>query len=165
MILSLIGAMARNRVVGVDNRLPWRLPEDLKRFKALTSGHPVIMGRKTYESIGRLLPERLNIILTRQKNYNIEGASVVSSLDEALALAKKSPGAEEVYVIGGAEIWQIALPLAQRIDLTLIDRHVEGDAYFPKFSESEFDLVLKEERSEPERFWFMRYERKHASRA
>ena len=138
MTLSIITAMSQNRVIGNKNRLPWHLPEDLKHFKRLTMGHPVIMGRKTYESIGRLLPKRQNVILTRDKTYRIEGATVIHSLEEALALF---PADENVFVIGGADVYRQALPHVTYIYLTLIHKDVEGDAYFPEVDlEKDFDL-------------------------
>ena len=127
--LSLIAAVAANGVIGSDNALPWRLPEDLKRFKALTLGHPVIMGRKTYESIGRPLPGRRNIIVTRNAAYAAEGCETARSLGDALAACNGT--AEEVFVIGGAQIYAEALPLAQRLYLTEIGRDFPGDARFP----------------------------------
>ncbi|MBX9632520.1 MAG: dihydrofolate reductase, partial [Burkholderiales bacterium] len=115
--VSLIAAVASNGVIGRDGRMPWHLPEDLKRFKALTMGHAIVMGRKTFDSIGRLLPGRRTIIVTRQPNYRVEGAEVVSSIDDAIALARND---DEVFVIGGGEIYAQALPLATRLHLTEI---------------------------------------------
>jgi dihydrofolate reductase len=127
--LSLIAAVAANGVIGSDNALPWRLPEDLKRFKALTLGHPVIMGRKTYESIGRPLPGRRNIVVSRNAAYRGRGCETAASLEAAL-----SPPAErrmKIFVIGGAQIYAEALPLAQRLYLTEIGATIPGDARFP----------------------------------
>lgn len=129
--LSLIAAVAANGVIGSDNALPWRLPEDLKRFKALTLGHPVIMGRKTYESIGRPLPGRRNIIITHNATYAADGCETASSLGNALAAC--SGTAEEIFVIGGAQIYAEALPRAQRLYLTEIRAEFAGDARFPEF--------------------------------
>jgi len=132
--LALIWAMARNRTIGRNNALPWYLPADLKYFKRVTLGKPVIMGRKTWDSIGRPLPGRTNIVITRDRGFQAEGARVVSSLDEALALAEKIcliDGAEEAVVIGGAQIYALALPHAQRLYLTQVHAEVEGDAHFP----------------------------------
>lgn len=126
--LSLIVAMASNRVIGRDNAIPWRLPEDLRYFKATTLGHPIIMGRKTWDSIGRPLPGRMNIVVTRNTGFRAAGATVVGSLDEALAAAG---GAEEVFLIGGAQLFVDALPRAHRIHLTELHRAFEGDTYFP----------------------------------
>ena len=120
--------MARNRVIGRDNGLPWRLSEDLKRFKATTLGKPLLMGRKTFESIGKPLPGRRNIVLTRDRAWNAEGVDVVRSVEEALHLAR---GVPEMAVIGGAEIYRLTLPMAQRIYLTRVEADVAGDTLFP----------------------------------
>ena len=133
MIISLVAAMGKNRVIGKDNSLPWKLPEDMKRFKELTSGKTVVMGRTTFESIGKPLPNRINIIITRDKNYKAEGCIVVNSVDEALKYAKD---ADEVMIIGGAQIYQQFLPIANKMYLTLIDEDFEGDAYFPEYDKS-----------------------------
>lgn len=132
--LVLIAAVARNGVIGIENRLPWRLPEDLRHFKATTLGHPVLMGRKTWESLGRPLPGRLNIVITRNPGYAAAGALVVNSLEAALAAASAAaPGEREVYLIGGAELYGQALAQADRLVLTEIDADFAGDAYFPVF--------------------------------
>lgn len=134
MRIALIWAMAENRVIGRDNKLPWYLPNDLKYFKRVTTGKPVIMGRKTYESIGRPLPNRSNIVISRQAGYQAAGCQVVSTLDEALELAEAQldiSGGEEVIVMGGAEIYALALPRADRLYVTLVHAEVAGDAYFP----------------------------------
>jgi dihydrofolate reductase len=130
MLISLVAALARRRVIGIGNQLPWRLPEDLQRFKRLTLGAPVIMGRKTHESIGRPLPGRRNTVVTRQPQAAWQGCSVAHSLDEALALAADAP---EAFVIGGAELYAQALPRADRLYLTFIDADCDGDAFFPEF--------------------------------
>jgi dihydrofolate reductase len=127
--VSLIVAMDRQRVIGNQGRLPWHIPQDLKRFKALTMRHSMIMGRKTHESIGRLLPGRRSIILTRQRGYAVPGALVVHSIDEAL---EACAGEEEVFVIGGAEIYAQSLDAATRIYLTEVHDAVPGDTYFPQ---------------------------------
>jgi len=126
--VSLIVAMSRNRVIGRDNRLPWHLPEDLKRFKQLTMGHHIVMGRKTWESIGRLLPGRTTVIVTRDQNLQVPGAKIARSLAQALHLCEGDP---EVFVIGGAQIFQTALPRVQRIYLTTIETDIEGDIRMP----------------------------------
>ncbi len=131
--LSIIVAVARNRVIGVNNTLPWHLPEDLKRFRALTMGHHIIMGRKTYESLGRLLPGRTTVIVSRSKDYAVPGALVADSLRVALALCEGDP---EVFVIGGAQLYREALPVANRLYLTEIDAAFDGDAYFPGYDRS-----------------------------
>ena len=133
--LTLVAAMARGNVIGVANTLPWHLPEDLKHFKAVTLGKPVIMGRKTFDSIGRPLPGRLNIVITRQSDWQHDGVSVAHSLEQALALAANVP---EVCIIGGAELYRQALPLADRLCLTHIALDVAGDACFPAWSDEQW---------------------------
>lgn len=128
MRMSLIVAMAANRVIGRDNRLPWHLPADLKHFRRLTLGKPVLMGRRTWESIGRPLPERTNIVITRDADYSAPGCVVVHSLEAALRAAGHHP---EVMVIGGAELYRQALPQAGRIYLTEVHGNFEGDTFFP----------------------------------
>ena len=140
MIVSLIAAMDRRRGIGKDNQLPWRLPADLKRFRELTTGHHIITGRKTFESIGKPLPGRTTIIITRNQDYSAEGCFVVHSLADALALAG-SRGEQEVFVIGGAEIYAQALPQADRLYLTLVDVEVEANAFFPAFDKKDWILV------------------------
>ena len=135
--LTLIAAVAKNRVIGNGNALPWRLPEDLKRFKALTLGHPVIMGRKTWESLGRPLPGRTNIVISRRVDFHAPGATSVGSLEAALAKAEAT-GTDEAFIIGGAEIYAQALPLARRLQLTEIDRDYAGDAFFPSLDPAEW---------------------------
>lgn len=139
--LSLIAAMARNRVIGRDNTLPWHLPEDLRHFKATTLGKPVIMGRKTWESLGRPLPGRRNIIVSRNADYVPAGGERVDSLESAIAICGD---AEEAFVIGGAEIYRQALPLAGRIYLTEIGQKVEGDASFPEIPAAEWQETSRE---------------------
>ena len=141
MIISLIAARSTNNVIGKDNDLPWRLPADMKYFMNTTKGHVVIMGRKNWESLPNgALKNRTNIILTRSKNYNAENALVVNNLDDALQIAFDQDE-EEVFIIGGAQIYKIALPIADRLYLTEIDLHVEGDTFFPKFDLSEWKLM------------------------
>jgi dihydrofolate reductase len=137
MIVSLIVAMDRRRGIGKDNRLPWRLSADLKRFRELTMGHHLIVGRKTFESIGKPLPGRQMIIVTRQAGFHAEGCFVVNSVDDALRLARKR-GESEVFVIGGAEIYAQTLALAVRLYLTLVDAEVDADTFFPEFDENEW---------------------------
>jgi dihydrofolate reductase len=127
-VVSLIVAMANNGVIGKDNRLPWHLPEDLKRFKRLTMGHHIIMGRKTYESIGKLLPGRTSVIVTRRQDYLVPGAIIAHSLEEAI---ERCASDHEIFVIGGAEIYRAALSLADRLLITQIDREIAGDTLFP----------------------------------
>ncbi|MGZ3658343.1 MAG: dihydrofolate reductase [Bdellovibrionota bacterium] len=146
--LSLIVAMSENRVIGVDNHLPWNIPEDLKRFKKITLGHPIVMGRKTYESIGRVLPGRTNVVVTRERAYRVEGGAVCHSFEEALEWARRAPGSEEVFVIGGAELFRQALPLASRIYLTEVHWPFEGDTFFPPFPEDDYKETSREILSE-----------------
>jgi dihydrofolate reductase len=144
MILSSIVAMSENRVIGANNQLPWHLPEDLKYFKRITMGHPIIMGRKTYESIGRPLPGRVNIVVTRQANWCAEGVVVTHSVDEALQVAARqvaSEGVDEVFMIGGEELFRQSLHKMDRIYLTQVHAHIEGDAYFPEFDRSQWEEV------------------------
>ncbi len=127
--------MARNRVIGRDNALPWRLPADLAHFKRVTLGHPIIMGRRTYESIGKPLPGRQNIVVTHDRNYVAPGCTVVPSLEAAYAAAN---GADEVSIIGGTSLFEAALPHADRIHLTEVEADVEGDTWFPEFDRREW---------------------------
>lgn len=136
--LSLIVAMANDRVIGINNTLPWRLPADLKNFKAVTLGKPVIMGRKTWESIGRPLLGRENIVITSNEDYIAEGATVFTSIDDALAHTQET---EEVMLIGGANLYTQLLPIVNKMYLTLIDLDIEGDAFFPQWEEKEWTIV------------------------
>lgn len=136
-MITLIAACSKNRVIGKDNQLVWHLPDDLKRFKKLTTGKTVLMGRKTFESIGRPLPNRTNIILTSDKNFNAEGCVVYHDLAEALKHDS------EIMVIGGSQIYQQSLPFADKVELTLIESEFEGDVYFP-----ELDSTWQIDRSE-----------------
>lgn len=132
MKISMIAAMAHNRVIGKDNQMPWHLPNDLKHFKAVTLGKPVIMGRRTYESIGKALPGRINIVITNNADYSLDDAIVVNSCDAALQVAQESSA--EVMIIGGGSIYQHFLPLADCLYLTFIDLEVQGDTQFPDYS-------------------------------
>ena len=138
MIISLIVAMGRNRVIGKDNALPWKLPADMKRFREITTGKPIIMGRKTFESIGAVLPNRTNIVMTRDADFRADGCVVVHSPEEALRAAK---GAEEVVVIGGSSIFEQFLPKIVRMYLTVIDEDFEGQSLFPEFDSREWREV------------------------
>jgi dihydrofolate reductase len=144
MRTSLIVAMARNRVIGRDNRLPWRLPADLRRFKELTMGHTLLVGRKTFESIGRPLPGRTMLVASRREGYAPKGVQVVRSVQEALEVAREG-GETELFVAGGAEIYRQTLPVADRLYLTRIEEDVPGDAYFPEYDETEWRLVDRED--------------------
>jgi dihydrofolate reductase len=141
--LALVAAMDRNRVIGVDNRLPWHLPADLRRFRELTMGRPVLMGRRTHESIGRPLPGRHNLVLTRDPGYLAPGCTVVRSLEEALAAAGQVP---ELMVIGGAELYARLLERADRLYLTLVDGELAGDTHFPEYAGGEWVEVARQER-------------------
>ncbi|WP_196159630.1 dihydrofolate reductase [Reinekea sp. G2M2-21] len=144
MRIAMIWAMAENRVIGRDNKLPWHLPNDLKYFKRLTTGKPVIMGRKTYDSIGRPLPNRINIVVTRDPSFSASGVKVVHDLQSAIDLAEAEcliSGADEVIVMGGAEIYRQALPLADRLYITFVHAQVDGDAYFPEFDLSAYQEI------------------------
>ncbi|MDP3743206.1 MAG: dihydrofolate reductase [Methylotenera sp.] len=140
--LSIIVATANNDVIGVNNTLPWHLPEDLKRFRALTTGHHIIMGRRTYESLGRLLPNRTTVIVTRNKDYKIEGALTANSLEAAMALCK---GDAEPFLIGGAELYQHGLTLATRLYITRVHAEFAGDVFFPAVDFNHWQLVEKKD--------------------
>lgn len=142
-MIAAIAAMAENRVIGLNNSMPWQMPADLKHFKTVTSGHPVIMGRKTFASIGRPLPNRTNIILTRDENFSATNCLVVTQTDQALSLALELDQ-EEVFIIGGAEIYQHLMPAIQRIYLTIIHHTFEGDAFFPELNLQEWREVSRE---------------------
>ncbi len=141
-MISIIAAMAENRVIGHGNALPWHLPADLRHFKQITTGHAVIMGRRNYESIGRPLPGRRNIVVTSNREYLALGCEVVHSIEAALDLP--GPDAGEIFVIGGAEIYRQCLPRAERLYLTLVHASVAGDTYFPNFEAAEWIEVARE---------------------
>ncbi|MBW3141072.1 type 3 dihydrofolate reductase [Ferrimonas balearica] len=138
MRIALIACMARNRVIGKDNQMPWHLPADLKHFKAVTLGKPVVMGRRTFESIGRPLPGRHNIVITRQPDYAPEGVTVVASIEAAIAAAG---AVEELMIIGGGELYAAMLPRADRLYITDVDLDVEGDTHFPDYQALGWDEV------------------------
>lgn len=144
--VAMIAAMAKNRVIGVDNQLPWYLPEDLKFFKRMTQAKPLVMGRKTFQSIGRPLPGRLNIVVTRDTGFAHDGVRVCHDLPSALVLADQQAiidGVEEIMVMGGGEIYAQALPHASRLYLTEVDVEVEGDARFPEIDSAEWEEVQR----------------------
>lgn len=148
MKISLVWAMAQNRVIGRNNNLPWYLPEDLKYFKRITLGKPVIMGRKTFESIGKPLPGRTNIVVTRNAQWSHEGVKTVSSLEAARELCDSLAavdGTEEAMIIGGAEIYRQAMALADRLYLTEVHAEVEGDAFFPEFDRGGWQEIARED--------------------
>jgi dihydrofolate reductase len=142
--VSLVAAVARNGVIGRDGGIPWHLPEDIRRFKELTTGHAVVMGRRTWDSLpGRFrpLPGRRNVVVTRQRGWSADGAERAGSLEEALELVARAP---HVFVIGGAGLYAAALPLADELLVTEIDADVEGDTFFPPFERSDFDQVARD---------------------
>ena len=160
MRLSIIAAMARNRVIGRDNRLPWRLPADWRRFKRLTMGHHLIMGRKTFESIGRPLPGRISIVLSGQRSYAPSGVQVASSVEDALRLAR---GDDEVFVGGGAGVYRQTLDQADRMYLTQLPHDFDGDTYFPRYDTSHWEVRQKEvhepEETDQNRYTFLTLDR------
>ena len=164
MKLGLIAAVARNGAIGKDNALLWHLPEDLKFFKRTTLGHPVIMGRKTFESIGRALPGRHNIVITRNAAWRHDGVDVAASLDAALALLADStePLADEPFVIGGGEIYAQALPRADVIVLTEVDAEFDGDTFFPAWDRAAFIEAARESHTSPQGwpYHFVTYQRR-----
>ena len=157
--LSLIAAIARNRTIGLNNTLPWHLPEDLRHFRALTTGHHIIMGRKTYESLGRLLPERSTVIVTHNTEYAIDGAVVAHTLEQAL---EASAGDDEAFIIGGARLYQDGLKLAQKMYITEIDSDFAGDVFFPEFDLAEWQEIRREPQVSAQGlpFAYVIYERK-----
>lgn len=161
-MISLIWAMDENRVIGLHNELPWRLPEDLKFFKRVTIGHPIAMGRKTYESIGKPLPGRENIVITRDESFHPDGCVVMNSIQDFFEYEDRLDG--EVFVIGGAEIFKEVLPKADKLYLTMIHEQFEGDTFFPVFHIDQWELEsreigLKNEKN-PYDYEFLIYKRK-----
>jgi dihydrofolate reductase len=147
--------MDRGRVIGAEGKLPWHIPEDLQRFKALTTGHTIIMGRKTFESIGRPLPKRTNIVVTRDSQWQAEGVAVAPSIEAAL---QKALG-DEAFIIGGGEIYEQTVDQADRLYLTLVDGAYEGDAFFPDFDAAAFTEVSREQYDGPPPYAFVTYDR------
>lgn len=160
MNLTLIAAMANNRTIGINNDLPWDLPDDLKRFQRLTSGHHIIMGRKTYESMGRALPKRTNIVVTRQEDFQAPQCLVVHTLEEAL---QKAENDSQPFVIGGAQIYTQAMPYAKTIELTFIHQDYPGDTSFPPIDPDEWKLARGEKHEadakHPHPFEYLTYKR------
>jgi dihydrofolate reductase len=142
-VLKILVAFDENRVIGKNNALIWHLPADLKRFKALTTGHVIIMGRKTFESIGKPLPNRTTIVISRQTDLQIEGVILANSVEEAI-LKGKSLTREDIFIVGGAEIYALSMPLADEILVTLLHDIFDGDAYFPEISADTWEIVEKE---------------------
>jgi len=163
--ISIIVAIAENRAIGKNNQLLWHIPEDFKHFQDITTGHPVIMGQRTYESIGRPLVNRTNIILTFDRNYKVEGCLVVYSLDEAFAKAAEYDD-KEVFVIGGGMVYKTALPYVDRLYLTIVEGSFEADVFFPEY-EDEFTQVISEESHADGKykFKFIELEREKSSKS
>ena len=159
--VSLIAAMAENRVIGVNNTLPWRLPADLKHFRQITTGHHVITGRRNHESIGKPLPNRTNIVVTRNRHYRAPGCVVAHSLEEALERARTDP---EIFIIGGADLYRQAFAHADRIYLTLVHANIIGDTYFPEFDSDQWDEICRERHEaddkNPYAYSFLKYDRR-----
>ena len=160
-MISLIVAMGKNREIGKENQLLWHLPKDLKHFKDLTSGHPIIMGRKTYESIGKPLPNRTNIVISRRNDWFEEGILIVGSIKEAVKFAKKID--EEVFIIGGGNIYEQTIDLADKLEVTLVDAVLDADTFFPKIDEkiwqkTDEECHQKDEKNEFD-FCFQTFER------
>ncbi len=143
-MVNIIAAVAQNGVIGAGNQLPWRLPADLKRFKALTMGHTLVMGRKTFDSIGRPLPGRATIVVTRDRNWSHEGVTVAHSVDDALAQASGAPVVSEIFIAGGAEIYAQTMTRADRLYLTHVGRPFDGDAHFPPIDPKIWSAVERE---------------------
>ena len=160
MNISIIASMDKNRVIGKDNRIPWVLPADREYFKRVTSGNIVLMGRKTYESIGKPLSQRTNVIMTRNRDYQVEGCIITHSIEEVLARFKN----RKIFVIGGGEIYKQFLPFANRLYITLLDHEFEGDTYFPEIDQKDWIKTFKQQGiknlENPYIYYFMIYERK-----
>ncbi|HEY3429431.1 MAG TPA: dihydrofolate reductase [Cyclobacteriaceae bacterium] len=156
MIVSMIAALSQNRVIGKNNDLPWHLPDDMKYFMQTTSSHHVIMGRKNYDSIPekfRPLPNRVNVVVTRQKKFSAPGCQVVNSIEEGLQIANLNHE-KEVFIIGGAEIYKQGIPLASRLYLTEIQAHIEGDTFFPEFDKTQWKEVSRKHHLSDEKHKF-----------
>ena len=147
-MIIMIAAVAENNALGKDNDLVWHLPNDFKRFKTLTSGHYIVMGRKTFESFPKPLPNRTHVIITRQKNYKAEGCIIVNSIEKALEICPKN---EDTYIIGGGEIYTLSLPFADKIEITKVHHSFDADAYFPTLNEKEWELVQSNHNSKDEK--------------
>jgi len=163
MKIAVIAAMGVNRAIGAGGKIPWHLPADFGHFKELTTGHPLIMGRKTFESIGKPLPGRTNIIITNQDDFKAEGCLIARSFEEALALAAAAPGGDKVFVGGGEQIYKLAFPKADIIYLTKVTDDFTGDTFFPEMNEAEWRLIATEEYKKDEKnpfdFAWLTYER------
>lgn len=162
MRISMIAAMANNRMIGRDNQMPWYLPADLKHFKATTLNKPIVMGRKTFESIGKALPDRRNYVLTRDPNWQFENAHPIHQLEQAIAV-EQAHGTQELIIIGGGQLYQRFLPLADRLYLTLIHVDVEGDTQFPDYQHEDWQVTARQcyeaDDKNPYRYEFIRLDR------
>ncbi len=160
-MLTIIAAVAKNGALGKDNQLIWHLPADLKRFKEVTNGHHIIMGRKTFESLGKPLPNRTTIIITRNKDYHVENCIVVNSLGEAIAAAKED---DNPYILGGAEIYKQAMDIADKLDLTLVHHKFDADAFFPEIDKNIWEEISRDDFSKDEKnqfdYSFVKYQKK-----
>ena len=158
MKISIVVAASENLVIGYKNALPWHISEDLKHFKQITINHSVVMGRKTFESIGKPLKERRNIVISRDGTLKIEGAEVVNSLDEAIHRTKNE---NEIFIIGGEQIYKIAMPIATHMHVTKVYNNIKGDAFFPAFDENEWKILTQKdsETSEGLKFSFIEYQK------
>lgn len=156
--ISIIVAIAKNRAIGKDNKLLWHIPNDLRRFKEITTGHTVIMGRKTHESIGKPLPNRTNIIITRNNDYKADGCIICKSLEDAIKFSKERQESE-AFIIGGGEIYNQAINLADKLYLTLVEGDFEADTYFPDYSDFKKIVFEKQEESEGYKYRFLELER------
>ena len=163
IILSHIVAVSQNNVIGLKNKLPWHIPEDLKYFYSTTKNKALIMGRKTFQSLGKSLPNRLNVVLTKNKGFKADGAVVFASFDEALKYCQKDKILEkygkEIFITGGGEIYKQSLPLMDRLYITRINKEYEGDAFYPEIPRNQFKELSRIDRSEPIPFSFLLYER------
>ena len=159
---TIVVAMGKNREIGVDNQLLWHLPKDLKHFKEITSGHPIVMGRKTYESIGKPLPNRTNIVVSRKKDWFEEGILIVGSLKEALKFAKKID--ENVFILGGGNIYEQTIDLVDKLEVTLVDAELNADTFFPKIDEKIWrktdEICQEKDEKNNYNFCFQTFERK-----
>lgn len=163
MIISIIVAMGKNRVIGANNALPWKLPADMERFRRLTMGKPIIMGQKTFESMGKALPGRTNIVLTLDKNFQAADCLIAHSIEEALQIAEEK-NAKEIMIIGGASVYKQFFPLADRLYLTMIEENFEGDVFFPEIDYNEWEEIErienKPDKNNPYRYTFLSLRRK-----
>ena len=147
MQILIISAIAKNRVIGKNNDLPWHYPEDFKRFKTLTSGHAVVMGRKTYESLGRPLPKRINIVLSRNKDLKIEGCQTAQSLEQAKEICKQN-NEQQMWIIGGSTVYKEGLKIADTLELTELYKAFDGDTFFPEFDKNDWQETNREKHEE-----------------